>query len=318
MPTVFPPPEFPDKLDNTILSCYDSCRHKVFREFFQHLSPVAISPDLHAGGAFAKGAEIVRLAVWRDNMPLADALLLATREFIKFWGDYEPPFSGGLSHAKTFENTLLALHDYFREFPPLTDPFQPYMIDDKPAIEFTFAIPMNVIHPISGDPILYCGRLDLLGYHNNLLCMLDDKTTKGLGATWANKWTMRGQFFGYGFACQQYEIPVQTAVIRGVAIQKTQFKYATAIINMPQWQIDRWWIEANNKARDMVECWNDYIMQDCDPEAFRHSYGDACTAYGGCVFEPLCTTHVPENWLSEYKYRKWDPLAKDPTSPDAT
>lgn len=322
-------PRFPRRLDNTILATHASCDHKVFRAHFQGLTPNAISPDLHAGGAFAKGMEVARKSLWIEKKPLKPALADATRAFLKYWGDYDPPDDWkGYAHPKSCGNTLLALWDYFREYAPGQDPIEPYMVGgNRPAVEFSFAIPMEVMHPDDGEPLLYCGRFDMLGKYGNFLCVIDEKTTKGIGVKWADQWNMRGQFIGYCYAAQLYGIKVNTALVRGIAIQKTQFTHAQAIISYEQWQIERWWRDANNKAQQMVDNWNQYQgyitatpvpvtveeQELCLDLCFRHDYADACSAYGGCQFHKLCMSKTPSAWYGEYYERHWDPLAMNPT-----
>jgi len=45
-----------------------------------------------------------------------------------------------------------------------------------------------------------------------------------------------------------------------------------------------------------------------------HSYGDACSSYGGCHFTDLCVSHPRHfsQWASDYAIRRWDPLKKNP------
>ena len=298
-------PPFPDRFDSTILSTLDSCERKWFYEYLHHLSASATSPDLHAGGAFAKGIEAVRHDLWVNKAPLDDALVTGANAFTAFWGDYEPPEN----HPKTYVNTLGALMDYFREYPPEHDPVTPYVnADGTPAIEFSFAIPMDIKHPDSGDPIIYCGRFDLLGYYgDNDLYIIDEKTTKSLGARWVDQWDMRGQFMGYCFAAQTYGFPAAHACVRGISILKTKYGHLQALIFFPQWQIERWWQQAHRKVRRALDAWRAYD--------FDYSYADACSSYGGCQYKSLCTSAPDkiDNWLGEFKYRKWDPLAVDPT-----
>ena len=313
-------PIFPSKIDSSILTSFDSCRHKVFREYILGLCGQAKSPDLVAGGAFAKGLEVTRTELWVNRLNLEEALLFGSWAISDYWGDFDPaPMKYGKPHIKNLTNTVEALYSYFIEYSPKNDPIKPYFYaGGKPAIEFTFAIEMNHLHPVTGNPILFCGRCDLIGYFNDFFCIIDEKTTTSLGASWPDKWTMRGQFLGYCFAAQDFGLDISTALIRGVAFQVKEIKHAQAVVTYGQWQIDRWWEEANAKVADMIEIWD----RSCDlpldkmAEVWRHSYGDACDSYGGCMFKnDLCTSHIPENWLSQYDVRRWDPLKKNPSIP---
>lgn len=288
------------------MSSFDACHYKWFYEFGHALSPLAINPDLHAGGAFSQAIEVTRQAFYGDNLPLDVALPIGIRALIKFWGDFEPPER----NPKTCEAMIGALADYFREYPPGEDLFRPMILaDGKPAVEFTFAIPTNVMHPETGEPIIYAGRADMIGnYDDKWLCIVDEKTTKGFYGDWASIWGMRGQFIGYCFAGQYYGYPITRTVIRGIAILKTMYKHLQVIEEYSQWQIDRWWEETNIKIKKMVEIW--------ESNTYLHSYGDACGSYGGCQFLGLCTSPEPENQFSNFQRRVWNPLKKDPTWPE--
>lgn len=304
LPELKTTPRFPYQVDSTMMSTFDSCKRKFLWEYIYRLGGREKSPDLHAGGAFARGLEVARHELWSNNQPLEVALLSATREFIKTWGDYEPPED----HQKSFANTLGALWDYFREYPPGEDPVRPYMIEGKAATEFTFAIETEVKHPISGDPIMFVGRFDLLGYFNDALYIVDEKTTKSMGPTWARQWNMRGQFMGYCFAAQSYGLKVNSAIIRGLAIQKTQYKHMQAIVSYPQFLIDQWWEATNRKVVEMVHAWESSL----DIRAWTQSFGDACSSYNGCPMQDMCTTSDIRSWSESYEERYWDPLADIP------
>ena len=175
----------------------------------------------------------------------------------------------------------------------------------------------------------------MLAHFKDLFCIVDEKSTTSLGSSWTKSWSMRGQFLGYCFAAQNYGLPISTALIRGIAFQVKEIQHAQVIEQYPQWQIDRWWKCANRKVRRLVDTWIDACEElhiqsgsadtvmitehDSFPEfaaQWEHSYGNACDSYGDCMFrDSLCTTQHPEDWLSEYDIRRWDPLAKDPCVP---
>lgn len=325
MPKIeIPELSFPTQIDSTMLATFDSCPQKFFIEYFLHLAPTGRSPDLHAGGAFATALEHTRRALYMHDLPLADAILPGLRAFMQYWGDYEPPED----HPKSRTNTFNAVLDYFAEYPPAQDPVQPYINEaGEPAVEFTFAEPTEILHPETQQPILHVGRFDMLGvYNKSLLAVVDEKTTKALGAMWAKQWMMRGQFIGYCRAAQRAGFDCSTAIIRGIAIQKTQYKHMQVIESFPRWQIERWWDETQRKIAQMIDYWHmtKYIIEHngLDYEKIHrmwpYSYGDACSSYGGCSFAHLCTVERPSEWYDNYSLRFWDPLKKDPTadSPD--
>ena len=298
-------PRFPNNLDSTMMAAFDSCEQKFYQEYCLRLAPHATSPDLHAGGAFAYGCEVMRKAIYIDKLPYLQSLTAAVNAFTLFWGMVEDPVDE--RNPKTFANSLGALWDYFNVYKPDDDPIQPVVGENSmPAVEFSFAIPMRVAHPETGDPILYAGRFDMLGVYNGMVCVLDEKTTKSLSTNWATQWAMRGQFMGYCFAAQQYGYDCSTAVVRGIAIQKTQYKHLQAIVQFNKFHINRWWDQINLRAQRMADCWKN--------NDWRLSFGDGCASYGGCMYMELCISANPTTWYSDYEERLWDPLKRNPTA----
>ncbi len=307
------PLHFPECVDNTMLSAFDSCPQKFFNEFILGLSGHSKSPDLHAGGCFATAMEVVRRGVYRDGLSMEHALAEAWTAFVRQWGDYEPPENNN----KTAENMFNAVVLYFREYPPETDVVQPLILDNgEPAIEFTFAMPTHIKHPDTGDPVLYGGRFDMLGKAFDQLAVVDEKTTKSLGPYWMKSWGMRGQFLGYIHAARQFNFPASHALVRGIGILKTEIKFAQVFEQYPEFLIERWWDNVHRKLGQMVHYYEEMSTATtyaAAHHAFPMSFGDGCSSYGGCMFEGLCRTNERENWYSNFGNRVWDPLRKDPS-----
>lgn len=316
---------FPDVIDSTILACADSCWQRFFHEYILCLSSSVISPDLHAGGAFARGIEVARRAYWFEKLSPPDAIFAGFKAFMLQWGaEFEPaPKRDGTPHPKDFVNTAGAYFDYFRQYSLDSDPIQPYIMSgNRPAIEFSFAIPLPIKHPITGNPLLYGGRMDMIGYYQSFLAIIDEKTTSQLGMNWERKWPMRGQFKGYAWAAQQHGVPAKAAVIRGIAIQKTQYSHLQAITQIQDWQIAEWHADMLSKVQEMVErfeAWQQQLNRGMDaiPHAarpWRKSWADACESYGGCQFLDLCISRDPTIWYDTFQRRIWNPLNRVPVS----
>lgn len=303
-------PQFPTVIDSSMLSSY-SCPLQFFYKYCLNLTPYQKSIHLHAGGAFADAVQAVRLAYFRDNLDFEQSMFAGMRAFIKYWGQYEPD----APTYKDFYNVLAAVFDYFHTYHPATDHIRPFRrASGDPAVEFTFAIPLPVNHPVTGEPLLYAGRCDMVGVYSSLNCIVDEKTTYSFSDNWVRQFVMRAQFMGYCYAAQQYGIKTNTAVIRGVAIQQRAIKHQEAIIQFPQWQIERWYEEMVRKATNLVDWYSRYIDSNKDIRVWPMSYGDACTSYSGCEMLDLCTSENPANWFSTFSTRNWNPLIKDPTS----
>lgn len=301
---------FPAFVDSTMLAAFRSCQTKFNYNFLRNLHADGKSIHLVAGGAFAAGLEAARRKVFTPKALMPEELaalppldqdgmiLAAFQAFAKSWGTY----SYSLDMQKSFVNTFYALDVYLRDYHPLTDFIQPmFDADGIPRVEFSFAIPLPVKHPVTHDPILFTGRFDLLGTWDGVPVVVDEKTTTALGEQWRRQWDMRGQFLGYCWACQQLGYPVTNAVARGTAILKTKVNFMTVPVHFPQHLINRWYDNLIITLHDMIRVWESSI--------YRMSFGEACNSYGGCPYTMLCTAAEPSRWFNNYTYREWNPLS---------
>jgi hypothetical protein len=317
-------PELPLHIDSTMITCFRSCPQKFNLEFVHGYRLPGVSLDLHAGACFSSAVEETRKQIWLNDKNLSEALLMAEARFFQEWGDVEPP--EWKRTAKTKDRVWEAVESYFDQYSPKTDHIRPYIATDgKPTLEYTFAIPLEPtskdndpwmgsrhnefpLHP-SGAPFLYCGRFDLLGSYNNRPCVLDDKTTGySIGRNWASQWDLRSQFMGYKWACQQCGIDVQEVAVRGIAIQKEQIVHAEAIKPYPDELLGRWHEQLRRDLWRIRRAW--------DENYFDFNFGDACTSYGLCSFLNTCASPNPQNWVTEFEVRHWNPLVKNPTAGD--
>jgi len=219
---------------------------------------------------------------------------------IEFYGDYMCPTDS----AKSCENLLQAFDYYFVVWGIETDSLKPFMNKNVPAIEFSFALPIpDTKHPVSGDPILYTGRFDMLGQlKSGGIYVVDEKTTKALGPTWTQQWDLKAQFSGYCWAARQYGYEVEGAIIRGISILKRSNGHAQAITYRPPWKIDLWLEQLIRDVNSMIRMWEE--------GHWEQNFDAACSLYGGCSFKPLCEMPNPEQWITgNYTERVWDPLA---------
>ena len=289
--------DFPTVVDSTIRSTYVNCPRKAYWEYMRHLRIRKTSIHLHFGKCFAAGLESYRLAFFRDKIPTEEAELIGVRRVLSEWGTYEESEGDGY---KTLDRCIFGLQAYVRQYPPHTDHIQPHFSGYMPMVEFSFALPMEIMHPDTGDPILYCGRFDLLGQYNGQLWVVDEKTASRLGPSWNRSWIMRGQFLGYCKAALEHNIPVAGAIVRGMSILKDSYGFAEVILPTQKWKIEEWWEQLHVDIGNMVA--------DYHSNRFGKVYGDACSAYSGCPYVHLCDTPHPERWTSQYNTVRWDPL----------
>lgn len=294
--------DFPELIDNTAREQFFNCPRKFQLSSINQLTPIRKSIHLHAGGAYAAGLEMMRKAFYTDGLSPEDSLAIGVEALIKFYGDYEP-LDGDI---KTCARMVGALVSYTQQYPLASDKLTPYeFAPGKHAIEFTFAIPIDVKNPQTGQPLLYAGRFDMFANFRDALFVEDDKTTSQLGPTWGKQWELNSQFTGYIWAGNTYGVPAAGAIIRGQSILKHDYGHAQAIVYRPQWMLDHWYEQLCRDAERMVRAW--------ETGYFDFALGSACSAHGGCEFRQLCLSQHPMNWIEgSYMRRHWNPTLKDP------
>lgn len=323
-------PILPPNIDATMMSAYRSCPRKFFNEFIYGLRPPGLSIDLHAGGCFASAIENIRHDIHLNGASYHDACLRAQMAFEIQWGDFEIPTHKDT--AKTKDRIWEAVvggentdsRGYFEEYPPLTDHIQPYVANGRPTIEFTFAVPLEPavhsaqghdgtafpLHPVSGEPFMYSGRLDMLGHdtRSGLIVGEDDKTQgTGFYGNWSEKWDLRSQFIGYTWAMQQLGINCEHIAVRGIGILKTKFHHAEIIKPYSNFLRARWHEQLRRDLWRLVDSWNTGYWD--------YNLAESCTNYGNCMFLQACQSPNEELWLNNFEVRRWNPLAVDPTKP---
>jgi hypothetical protein len=305
-----PPPEikpsFPLWLDSTMLSTYKSCAFKFFLEYVLNFKPREKSVHLIAGGAFAAGLEASRTAFYVDGKPAAEAEGMGIIALLADYGAFECPADS----AKSPERMAGALEFYFDRYPLGGDGADPITLPGgRRGIEVSFAEPLPIHNPDNGDPLLYCGRLDMAAKYAQGLFVEDDKTTSSLGATWSRQWDLRSQFTGYCWGLWKAAgIKPNGVLVRGVSILKTKYDTQQAISYRHDWQIEEWEQSTLSTIEDMIRDYKrGYWRQDLD---------HACAEYGGCHFKQTCMTkgEGKQNWLEQYYQRRlWNPVTRQET-----
>lgn len=300
---------FPEVIDSTIRAEFVGCQTKGYYSFVRQLGPNFPSIDLIAGGAFAKGLETTRLDFYQEKLPLSKSvehgMFEAIAHYTRELGDNPMP---DFKENKGVDRVCTALAAYFEHYNPAVDDIQPYFdANGRPGVEYTFSIPLPILHPDTGQPLLYAGRFDLLGLYNNQLIVVDEKTTSQLGPTWKNKWNLRGQFTGYVWACRQYGLPVVGAIARGVSFLKKGHGFEQSLQMRAEWQCQQWY---DQMIRDVERAKRAYVEGWYDQD-----FNEECANYSGCPFQSLCTVQDPELWIEgRYAKRTWNPLDKNPAS----
>lgn len=294
-------PSFPEVIDSSILSYFRACPQKFFRSSIQHWKPKSESVHLVAGGAFAAGLEAARLSFYRLGKSKSDAETDGLKALIQHYGDFECPADS----AKSLERMMGALEFYYEQYPFGIDTAIPINLPgDQHGIEFAFARPLPILHPVTGNPLLFCGRADMVANFAGGVYIFDEKTTSSLGQSFATKWDMRGQFTGYCWAAREDGIEVDGVIVRGISILKTKYDTMQPITNRSDYELDRWYAQLLRDINRMLECWR--------TGWWDYNLDDSCTSYGNCQFVPVCKSSEPDSWLSTYfERRMWDPATRN-------
>lgn len=292
---------FPDVVDSTMQTDAASCWRKFYYGRILGLANPGANIHLNAGGAYAKGLEVYRKEYYSGNSDFERARALGMLALIREYGD--PDFD--VSETKQWHRVAEAYLSYIHHWGANTDYLVPAKLDGvNPSVEFSFAIPLEVRNPQTGDPLIFSGRADFVGDFNSMRFIVDDKTTSQLGASWSQQWDLRAQFTAYCWAAGVHKIDVAGAIIRGTAILKTKINHAEAIVYRPQWMIDAWHERMLERTQEMRVRFIDGAWPQNGQE------NGSCSEYGGCPFQRLCLSNKPEDWYSTYVVSRWNPLEK--------
>lgn len=298
-------PPFPLVFDSSSIAAARSCLRKFELEYLEHWKPGLQSVHLVAGGAYAAGLEAARRGYFVESRSIEDSIALGCTALLKHYGDFQcPPDS-----AKSLERTLGALEFYFERYPLDEDRAVPITLaNGTRGIELNFSEPIDLEdpemrHPLTGDPLLYVGRLDQAVDYNGLVLGEDDKTASQLGAKWPSQWDLRSQFTGYVWGMAKLGLRLDGFLIRGVSILKRSYDTLEAITQRPQWQLDRWHFQLKRDVKRIRAAW--------DEGYFDYDLDHACTEYGGCIFKQACLMVDPAPLLEQqFSRRRWDPVSR--------
>lgn len=291
---------FPHVINSSFRTDFVACPQKAYLQNVAHWKAKNLSVHLLAGGAYAEGLEVARKSYYDEHTDAETAIAQGLHALLRYYGTYEcPPES-----AKSLERMLGALEYYFHEYPLGVDAAHPASLPGgRTGVEFSFAEPIDILHPETGQPLIYCGRMDMVADYAGALYGEDDKTTSRLGASWGNQWDLRAQFTAYTWACQQAGIPLAGFLVRGISILKTKYETQQAITYRHPWMVERWYKQLLRDVNSMIECWKE--------DYWDYNLDDSCNAYGGCPFKKVCTAVNPEAWLKvDFERRVRDPLTR--------
>lgn len=298
---------FPEIISNTDLSLWSECEMKWFRNRCQCLRKSEYNINLLAGIAFASGMEITRKAFYLENKTEQESIVLG-RDFIlknlKVQEQENDLF--GLTAKEDVESPRRmsqAFEQYFSEW-ALEDGDEaiPFEFEGETGIEHRLLAELPFLHPETGKPLLFKGKLDLLGKNSlSRLAMYDEKTCKGFSAKDQTLLELSGQFLGYGWLARKNNLKVNDAYIRKIAIQKTGIKFKEFHLLLTDYAIDNWYEAMLDKVSLMIEKYK-------SENKFIRDFGSGCSAfYKPCPYSVGCIAQTGENELeTNFQQLVWD------------
>lgn len=291
-------PPFPEVITNSMRKDFTACHRKFELSDILHLKPKRTSIHLHAGGVFAKGIEVTRKQFYVEGKPAADAVLAGWQQIVLGYEDYEIVEDT----AKTVERMCGALDYYFTVWPLGQDFIEPYRYGNGAAgIEFSFTHPLPILHPETGNPLLYYGRYDMLGQRNDgTIWGVDEKTASKLGDSWVNSWALDSQMTSYVWGAREYGHRIEGMIVRGISILKTSYGHAQSLQKRTDWEVQRWYNQLLRDVRAMIQCWHDGY--------YDYDLADGCKNYGGCMYREACKMKNPDIVLNaDFEYNPHEP-----------
>jgi hypothetical protein len=307
-------PSFPPVIDSSMLSDFRACPWKGYLTYIEHWKPNFESVHLVAGGAFAKGIEIARKCFYEQGMNQPDSEARGLQALITDYGDFECPSDS----AKDLDRMCGALEFYLASYPLGQDGAEPITLPSgRRGIEFSFAEPLDRLHPSSGNPLLFSGRADMVAEFAGAVFNFDEKTTTQLGQKWGAQWDLRSQFTSYCWAGRRIGVPMQGTIVRGISILKSKYDTQQAITYRSDWELDRW---EEMLYRDIDRMLGMFAEQMEEPRKsldgactrsgnpWDRNFEPACNDYGGCPFRGVCKSKNPYEVLqADFQRRVWDP-----------
>ena len=289
--------QLPYIIDSTMLSTYRSCPRKFWAQYVVNAKGEDESVHLHAGAAWASAMEATRLAYFDQGASAGTAEDIGKAVLASEWGD-------PLQFASETKNLrrMTEAFDYYHEqaFPLEDEHAPPEKIGGQLMVECSFAVPLGLRHP-DGEEFIFVGRADCVVQHAGGLWLLDDKTTGGrLGSNWESQWKRRGQFSGYVWALRQQGIDIDGVLVRGIAIQKTQFKHQEVVSPRADHQVDEWLEQTHMNLKD--------ICHQFEYDNWRASLGESCTNYGKeCAYMDACLAPNTRDVIEAMPRVRWNP-----------
>lgn len=304
-------------IDNSSTERFDTCARSAELYLSKRKEGNTDKPALAFGKIIHKCLEhrYRNLGVGTQSL-VHDLIDIAQREFSK----YTPPDGD----YRNFAMAVDTIRHYADTYP--FEPFELATLDDRPAVEIPFAVPLcsiNIDHPMAmwdGDTVVtrhittihvvWKGKIDMAVRLNSKLYGLDHKTTSMMGPSYFNDFILSGQIYGYSWALEKLlgELPygflINALGIRAPTKTGKKLEFTRYTVLIQQELIDEWYTDTTHKLADFFEM----ARRGYFPKQTKWCAGK----YGMCEYHSVCTLTGPirDTMLGTnlFKPVTWDPL----------
>lgn len=292
--------------DSTSIKLAEECLRKYQYKMVMGWQPFSLSVHLRFGAVYATALEHFYKHV-ALGMTEADALLEVVSEAMYSTWDYEKDEDGNVigegtawvseHNLKTRENLIRTIVWYLDHFE--ADPAKVVILSDgKPAVEYSFALPVD-------DGLVFSGHIDrLVTYADNIMVM-DQKTTgTTITARYFDSFKPDVQMSMYTFAGRMiYNLPVKGVIIDAAQIAVGFSRFERGMTFRSEADLNEWYdISMFTISSARKATLDNYFPMN----------RQACGNYGGCEFRKVCSRSPevrPQFLKADFvQGPRWDPL----------
>lgn len=306
---------FPDVIDASICKAFKACDRKGSHKYFNglHMKEDEESVHLVAGRAIASGCEETRNRFYFEKRS-SDVSIESGLETLL--GAYGPDRPDEYKNHKRLEEAFRA---YWKKWPlSLSSGIVPI----EAGVENTFSFELPILHPVTGKPLIYAGKRDMIGREMDIddpfgnqvegeLWGIDEKTCGYVNEGWQHDYELEWQFLGYTYYERMVELnEISGVIIRRIGLKRAKFDLRSdlkdAKIRYTSEQLEDWYNEMLVTVNAMVEAYN--FSKFSGTDISRQNFSTSCNDFTGCEFKSLCTHSVN---VPDYQIVRWNPLKRE-------
>lgn len=292
-------------LDAHLVRTFHSCEQKYNYFELQHLIPAqpAVAPSF--GIAMHEGVAGYRSAL-KNGLSFNDAanvgLIVLERAYAKHMPEH--------MHSEVMQDDRRSITNAKRLFIGLCEYLEPQSIIYE-QIEIPFAI---LIGRVGGRDIIYTGIMDAILTMQGRTYVNDLKGSAwSINQNWLESWRMDQGLIGYVVATRTLlGLDIYQALVHAMWIQAEPKSGRGKPLN------EYFHVQPLSWTQRQLDEWQDSTLESVDrifyavaKGKFTMDFNDACKAYGGCPYRPLCWEDSgvrPHLIKNQYARALWSPL----------